>query len=81
MVGRKRAHQRSVLVAVACIHLEDQLLANVARKIQVDIGHSLQILIEKPAEEQPVADRIDVRQTDQVTDDGADGGATTATWW
>src|SRR5262252_5039050 len=66
-------------MAVARIRLQDQLLANVARKIQVDVGYRLQVLIEKAAEEQPVADRIDVRQTDQVTDDRADGRAATAT--
>jgi len=57
-----------VLVAVAPIHLQDQLLANVARKIEIDIRHRLQVLVEKPPKEKSVLDWIDMRAA-MVADD------------
>ena len=78
VIRRERAHQRGVLVAVALVHLQDQLLANVARKIEIDIRHRLQVFVEKAAEEEPVEHRVHVAETDQVADDRADRRAAAA---
>src|SRR5689334_5380484 len=66
---------------VATVHLKDQLLANVACEIKVYVGNRLQIFVEKAAEEQPIADRIDVAQPDQIADDRADRRTSTSSRW
>ena len=51
------------------IHLQDQLLANISGKIQIDIWHGLQIFVEKPSEKETIFDWIDVTKADQISDD------------
>ena len=55
-----------MLVAVALVHLEDQLLANIARKVQVDVRHGLQVFIQEATEEQSVSHWINMAQPDEV---------------
>ena len=57
----------------------DQLGADVARKVEVDVGRGGQLLVEEAPERQPPGDRIDVREARQVADDRADARATAAT--
>ena len=64
-----------MLVAVASVHAADELFTNLPGKVEVDVGHRRQRLVEKTAQEQVVAHRIDVRQTEEVADDGRDRGA------
>src|SRR5688572_8087365 len=72
LVGRKGADQRRPLMAVALVDPFDQHLADLARKVEVDIGDRVQLIVQKTAEEQVVLERIDVREADQVADDRAD---------
>ncbi len=77
-VGGERADQRRVPVAVALVHAQDQAGADVAREVEVDVGHRRQLLVQEPAQRQPRGDRVDVRQAGQVADDRADAGAAAA---
>src|SRR6266516_319095 len=69
-VGGERADQPHVLVAVALVDPADQFFADLAREIEVDVGHRREALVQEPAQEQAVGDRVDVRQAEQVADDG-----------
>ncbi len=71
-VGREGGDQRRALVAVALVHREDQLLADVAREVEVDVGHGGHLAVEEAAEREPGRDGIDVREPGQVADDRAD---------
>ena len=66
---RERRHQRRALLAVAVVHPRDQLLAHVAREVQVDVRQRVELLVEEAPEEQVVGDRVDVREAGEVTDD------------
>jgi len=74
-VGGERADQRRVLPAVVLVHPLDQRLADVPGKIEVDVGHHLQRLVEKAVDRQAVLNGIDVGQADQVADERADRAA------
>ena len=77
-VGRERGHQRGALGAVAVVHARDQLLADVAREVEVDVGQRRDLLVQEAPEQQLVADRVDVREAGQVADDRADAGPAAA---
>jgi len=47
-------------VAIALVHPRDQLLPDVAREVEVDIGQRGQLLVQEPPDQQVVGDRIDV---------------------
>ncbi len=70
-IGRERRDQRAALAAEAIVHRQDQLLADVAREVEVDVGHGCQLAVEEAPEREPRRDRIDVRETGQVADDRA----------
>ena len=57
----------------------DQPLADVAREVEVDVGHLGDVVVEKAPQEQPGADRVDVREPGQIADDRADARAPAAT--
>ncbi len=78
-VGGKRADEPDVLVAVPRVHPPDQLLADLAREIEVDVRHRGERLVQEPPDEEPGGDRIDVREAEQVAHDGGDGRAAAAT--
>ncbi len=58
---------------------DDQLLPDVAREVEVDVGHRLQLAVDEPAERQVGGDGIHVREAGQITDDRADRAAPAAT--
>ncbi len=68
-VGGKGADEADVLVAVALVDAADQLLADLAGKIEIDVGHRGEGVVQKAAEEEVIGDRVDVRQAEQVADD------------
>ena len=77
-VGREAGHQRRVLFSVALDDAHDQLLADVAREVEVDVGHAGHLAIEEAPERELGGDRIDVREPGQVADDRADRAAAPA---
>ena len=74
-IGGERTHEPNVLGAVARVDTADQLLANLAGEIEIDVRHRREGLVQKAAEEELVRDRIDVRQAEEIADNGRDGGA------
>ena len=74
-IGGEARDEASVLVAVPLRDGDDQLLADVARKVEVDVRDRGQLVIEEAPERELVRDRIDVREAGQVTDDRADRAA------
>ena len=77
-VGGERRHERGALAPVALVHARDQLLADVAREVEVDVGRLGDLLVQEAPQEQLVADRVDVREAGQVADDRADARAAPA---
>ena len=77
-VGREAGDERRVLAAVALGDADDQLLADVAREVEVDVGHRHQLAVEEAAEREVLRDRVDVREAGQVADDRADRRAAAA---
>ena len=71
----KLATSDCVLVAVPLRDGDDQLLADVAREVEVDVRDRGQLVVEEAPERELVRDRIDVREAGQVTDDRADRAA------
>src|SRR5207244_8601310 len=69
-VGGEGAAEPAVLVAVAPVDPADQLLADLAREVEIGVGDRREGLVEKSPDEQPVRDRVDVRQAEQVAYDG-----------
>src|SRR5690242_7191692 len=78
-VSRERAHQSDVVFSVSSVYPANQLFADLPGEIQIDIGDRSHGLVEEPAEEKAIGDRIDVGEAKQVSDDGRDGGATPST--
>src|SRR3989441_5986159 len=74
-VGWERAHEARMLGAIACVHAADQLLTDLAREIEIDVGHRRERLVQKATQKQPVGDRIDMGQAEEIADDGGDRGA------
>src|SRR5579864_5113291 len=77
-VRREGGDERCVLVAVLLGDADDQLLADVAREVEVDVGHRRELAVEEAAERELVRDRIDVREPRQVADERADRRAAAA---
>ncbi len=80
-VGREARDQRGMLAAVALRDADDQLLADVAGKVEVDVGHGRHLVVDEPAEREPGGDRVDVREPGEVADDRADARAAAAAGW
>ena len=77
-VGREARDERRVLAAVALADRDDQLLADVAREVEVDVRHRGELAVEEAAEREPGPHRVDVREAGQVADDRADRAAAPA---
>jgi len=71
-VRRERAYQTGMLGAIARVDAADQLFANLAREIEIDVRHGRERLVQKAAEEQLVGDGIDVGQAEEIADDRRD---------
>ena len=77
-VGREGRDERGVLGSVALDDADDELLADVAREVEVDVGHRRELAVEEAAEREVVRDRVDVREAGQVADERADRRAAPA---
>ena len=77
-VGREGRYERSVLLPVALDDADYELLADVAREVEVDVRHRRELAVEEAAEREVVRDRVDVREARQVADERADRGAAAA---
>ena len=73
--------QGRALMPVALVDAGDQPLADVAGKVEVDVGHLGDLVVEKAPEEEPGANRVDVREAGQIADDRADARAAPAPGW
>ena len=71
-VGREGADEPDVVVPVPLVHGEDQLFADVAREVDVDVGDAAHRVVEEPSQVEVRLHRVDVRQPDQVADDRRD---------
>jgi hypothetical protein len=49
-VARKRGDECGVLTAVAFGDADDQLLADLAREVEVDVGHGDHLVVDEPSE-------------------------------
>src|SRR5439155_23295005 len=78
-VGGEARDERGMLVSVALADGHDQLLADVAWEVEIDVGDGFQLPVEETSEREVVLHRIDVGQPGQVADDRADRAAATAT--
>ena len=67
-----------MLVPVALGERDDQLLADVAREVEVDVGHRVELPVQEPPERETCLDGIDVREPGQVADERADRAAPAA---
>ena len=67
-----------MLAAVAFGDGDDQLLADVAREVEVDVRDGVELAVEEAAERELGADRVDVREAGQVADERADRRAAPA---
>ena len=74
-VGREAGDERGVLVAVALGERDDQLLADVAREVEVDVRHRVELAVQKAPERQAGRHGIHVREPGQVADERADRAA------
>ena len=77
-VRRERCDECRVLAPVALGDGHDQLLANVARKVEVDVRNGVELAVQEAAERELGADRVDVREAGEVADERADGRAAPA---
>ena len=77
-VGGEGRDQRRALAPVALVDPRDQPLADVAREVEVDVGHLGDLVVEEAAEEQPRPHRVDVGEPGQVADHRADARAAPA---
>ena len=71
-IGREGGDERRVLAAVALGDGDDQLLADVAREVEVDVGHRDELAIEEAPQREAGLNGIDVREPGQIADDRAD---------
>ncbi len=70
-----------MLAAVLLGDADDQLLADVSREIEIDVGHRRELAVEEATERELVCDRIDVREAGQIADERADRRAAPAARW
>ena len=71
-VRREARDERGVLAPVALGDADDELLADVAREVEVDVRDGRELAVQEAAERELVRDRIDVREAGEVADDRAD---------
>src|SRR5256885_1828952 len=77
-IGREARGERRVLAAVALDDGDDQLLADIPREVEVDVGHRDEVAVQEAAEREAGLDRVDVREPGQVADERADRRAAPA---
>ena len=57
VIGREAGDERGMLAAVLLRHRHDQLLADVAREVEVDVGDGLELAVQEPSERELGLDR------------------------
>ena len=77
-VGGEARDERCVLAAVALGDRDDQLLADLAREVEVDVGDAGHLVVQEAAEREVRLDRVDVREAGEVADERADARAAAA---
>ena len=77
-VRREGRDERRALGAVALVHARDELLAHVAREVEVDVRQRGELLVEEAPEQELVGDRVDVAQAGEMADDRGDARAAAA---
>src|SRR5215203_3134740 len=69
-----------MLAPVPLRDAHDQLLPDVTREVEVDVGNGVELAIDEAPKGKAGVDGIDVREPRQVADDRADGAAAASTW-
>ncbi len=77
-VRREAGDERGVLAPVALGDADDELLADVAREVEVDVRDRGELTVEEASERELVRDGVDVREPGQIADDRAHRGAAAA---
>src|SRR5439155_1962484 len=77
-VGGEAWDERGMLLPVTLDDADDELLADVAREVEIDVGHRRELAVEEAAKREVVLDRVDVREAGQVANERADRGAAPA---
>src|SRR5215213_2012419 len=77
-IGGESADERGMIGTEALVDAFDQALADLARKVEIDVRDGAHLIVDEPAEHQVVRQRIDVGKSNQVADDRADGGPSPA---
>ena len=67
-----------MLASVALGDADDELLADVAREVEVDVRHGSELAVQEAPERELVRDGIDVREAGEVADDRADRASSPA---
>ena len=80
-VRRKGGDERRALRPVALVHARDELLAHVAREVEVDVRQRGELLVEEAPEQELVGDRVDVAEPGEVADDRGDARTAAAAGW
>jgi len=60
---------------------QDEFFPDVAGKIQVDVGNRVQGLVQEAAQEEVGLHRVDVREADEIADDGGNRRSASPSWW
>src|SRR5437588_10550279 len=64
-----------MLAAVTLGDGDDQLFADVARKVEVDVRNPGEVAVEEASQREIRVNRVDVRKACEITDERTDGGA------
>ncbi len=78
VVRREARDERRVLAPVLLGDADDELLANIPREVQVDVGNRRELAVEEASERKIRRHRIDVREAGEIADERADGRAAAA---
>ena len=74
-VGRDGAGQHGVLGAEVLVHAADEVVAEGAREVEVDVGEHGHVLGDEPLEGEVPSQRVDVADADEIADEERDAGA------
>ena len=72
--------ERGVVSPPVLVHALDELLPDVARKVEVDVRQRQQRVVEEAVDREAVADRVDVRQANEVADQRGDRRPASSAW-
>ena len=78
LVADDLADEGRVVRAELVVDAQDERFADVAGEVEVDVRHGGAFFVEEAAEEEVVAQRVDVGEADEIADERADRGAASA---